>query len=73
MGLINAIMIHKSQDKTLEKTLFNLGSKEFSIGLAYVMISCVKNLGSLLFKKLFNLDHICPSDPGDISELKGGW
>ena len=37
-----AITIHKSQGLTLTKVVIDLGEKDFSPGLSFVAISCVK-------------------------------
>ena len=41
------ITIHKSQGLTLEKVVVELGHADFSPGLSFVAISCVKSLASL--------------------------
>ena len=43
------ITIHKSQGLTLEKSVVELGEKDFSAGLTFVAVSCVKTLKRLSF------------------------
>jgi ATP-dependent exoDNAse (exonuclease V) alpha subunit len=48
-----AITIHKSQGLTLNKVVINLHEKDFSPGLSFVAISCVKSLQGLAFRTHF--------------------
>ena len=47
------ITIHKSHRLTLEKAVVELGEKEFSAGLTFVAISCIKTLKGLAFHTCF--------------------
>jgi ATP-dependent exoDNAse (exonuclease V) alpha subunit len=47
------ITIHKSQGLTLEKVVVELGDKDFSAGLSFVVISRVKTLKGLAFHTCF--------------------
>ena len=48
------ITIHKSHVLTLEKAVVELGEKDFSAGLTFVAISCIKTLKGLAFHKHFD-------------------
>ena len=43
-----AVTIHKSQGLTLERIKLGLGKREFSTGLTFVGLSCVKALGDIM-------------------------
>jgi len=45
--LANVVTIHKVQGQTLHHANVHLDNQEFSTGLAYVALSCVKSLSSL--------------------------
>ena len=42
-GIGLGLTIHKSQGLTLTEVVVNLGPQDFSLGLVFVAISCVKN------------------------------
>ena len=47
--LAYAIIIHKSQGLTLERIVMDISKQDFQIGLTYVGISKVKELGGIIF------------------------
>jgi ATP-dependent DNA helicase PIF1 len=62
LKLAYAITVHKSQGLTLPRVILNLAQKEHSLGLAYVAVSRVKTLKSLLFESPFDFDHFAHSE-----------
>ncbi|KAG6269751.1 hypothetical protein E4U48_004142, partial [Claviceps purpurea] len=54
-----AITVHKSQGCTLEKAVTDISGKDFTPGLTYVAVSCVKSLDGIMFD--------CPFDMQDIT------
>ena len=49
-----SVTIHKSHVLTLEKAVVELGEKDFSAGLTFVAIYCIKTLKGLAFHTHFN-------------------
>lgn len=45
-----AITAHTAQGQTIEKAVVNLGKKEFSAGLSYVLLSRIRSLSGLLIE-----------------------
>ncbi|KAG6880583.1 hypothetical protein C0995_005805, partial [Termitomyces sp. Mi166 len=58
LALAWAITIHKSQGLTLDEVIIDLGSKDFSSGLSFVAISCVKTLKGLAFHTPFGISQL---------------
>ena len=52
-----AITVHKSQGLTLEKTIIDLGNKEFAAGLSFIAVSRVRSLNNIIFKT-FSFDRL---------------
>lgn len=44
--------IHKSQGMTLEKAWIDVGKKETTLGMTYVVLSCARNLLSLIMEPM---------------------
>ena len=53
-----AVTIHKSQGLTLDKTVVDIGKKEFSSGLTFVACSRVRHLSDLLFDPPFPFQRV---------------
>lgn len=53
-----AITIHKSQGMTLSKAVIDIGSKETSLGLAYVALSRTKTLESLAVASTYDFSRL---------------
>ena len=52
-----AVTVHKSQGLTLKKAKIDIGSKEFAVGLTFVMISRAHSLNDIYLKP-FSLDRL---------------
>lgn len=53
--LAYAIIIHKSHGLTLERIVMDISKWDFQIGLTYVGISRVKELGEIMFYRYFDI------------------
>lgn len=49
-----AIIVYKVQGITLEKAVIDITIREFTTRLRYIAVSRVKNINTLIFKKLFD-------------------
>jgi ATP-dependent exoDNAse (exonuclease V) alpha subunit len=55
-----AITVHKSQGLTVSRAVLDISEKDFSSGLTYVVISCVKMLAGILFDNVFDFEWFRP-------------
>ena len=53
-----AVIIHKAQGLTLDKVVIDVGKKELSCGLTFVVCLCVHRLTDTLFDPLFPFEHV---------------
>jgi len=58
LNLAWGITIHKSQGLTLEKVVVEIGHADFSPGLLFVAISCVKSLAGLALRSHFDITRL---------------
>ena len=68
--LAYAITVHKSHGLTLDKVVLDISTKDHSLGLTYVAISCVRTVQGLMFKKSFHISRFlqAPSVIRDMQE-----
>ncbi|HPN67577.1 MAG TPA: AAA family ATPase [bacterium] len=66
-----AITIHKSQGKTFDKVIIDIGRGSFSAGQVYVAVSRATSLDGLILKKPILKRHIW-TDPQIVNFMNGG-
>jgi Helitron helicase-like domain at N-terminus/Domain of unknown function (DUF6570)/PIF1-like helicase/DNA helicase Pif1, 2B domain len=54
-----AVTVHKSQGITIDRAVVKIATKEFAVGLNYVMCSRVRTLEGLVFEEPFDRDKVC--------------
>jgi hypothetical protein len=64
-----AITIHKSQHLTLSKVVIDLGEKDFSPGLSFVAMYCVKDFKGLAFHIHFPWSHLQQAEETPTAKL----
>src|SRR2546423_12371650 len=46
-----AVTIHKAQGMTVDRAVLDISRSDFALGLSYVAVSRVRNLGGIMFEK----------------------
>jgi len=60
-AILTILTVHQSQGITVDKSVVDIGSSEFALGLLYVVLSWVRTIEGLLIDPTFSPDRLFKS------------